>query len=107
MFQQVGDFTVVLIERNKEFERYIAAMDQWKVRLAGAVQEWNTRAEARRQDGQARTTAHVVLDGLQHAVALATAALRRAEEKEAESAQAEMSAHQALLACLAATAVTE
>jgi hypothetical protein len=107
MFQQVGDFTVVLIERNKEFERYIAAMDQWKVRLAGAVQEWNTRAEARRQDGQARTTAHVVLDGLQHAVALATAALRRAEEKEAESAQAEMSAHEALLACLAATAVTE
>jgi hypothetical protein len=107
MFQQVGDYTVALLERNKEFIRYIAAMDQWKVRITGAVQEWNTRAEARRQNGQARTTAHVVLVGLQQSVAVATAALKRAEEKEAESTQAEQSALQAFLACFPAIGATE
>lgn len=112
--QQIADYLVALSERNKEFEQYIAAMDQWMGGTAGALQDWTARAEEHRQDEQSIAALTAQLAQSQQTIAAETArsvvlqqANAAAIEKGAASTQEQKSSVEALLACFSATAATE
>jgi hypothetical protein len=127
-WQQVANYSMALSDRGKEFEKYIANMNQWMGDTAGALQDWAASAQARRHKDQAiaNETARSVI--FQESIANST--MRSAnwqqitadmsvklakslrtiaadKEEKAASTQAHMSTLQALVDCFAATAATE
>jgi hypothetical protein len=99
MFQRVAEYTTALIERNKEFEEYIAALDIWQVRVSTAIDKWYEQEEPQRECRDARIKAHERLETLQKDIVVATAALRQAEAREADAIQADQITLEELLQC--------